>query len=140
MGEKSYLSTVAGYLAEAVYAQGRYGEAEELSRESQESADKGDALSQMLWRRIRGKLLARQGDTEQALKLAEEALALAAGTSGARASVDAYLEVAEIFNLLGRRHDAVALIEKAAHLYEETGDTLSARRARGQLEGQSAKR
>ena len=137
MGEKSYLSTVAAYLAEAVYAQGRYEEAEELSRESQEAADSGDALSQMLWRTIRGKLLARRGDAEQAVKLAEEALAVAAGTSGARPSVNVYLEAAEIFNLLGRRPDAEALIEKAVNLYEETGDTLLARRARGKLEGLS---
>jgi len=138
-GEKSYLSTVAAYLAEAVYAVGRYEEAEELSRESQDAAATQDVVSQILWRAVRGKVLARRGDSEPALRMAEEAVALARGAQSSRSATDVYLEVAEIFSLLGRLPDAVALIEKAAHLYEETGDALAARRARGKLEALSTK-
>jgi len=139
-GEKSFLSTVVAYLAEAVYAVGRYEEAEELSRESQDAAATQDVVSQILWRAVRGKVLARRGDAEPALRLAEEAVALARGAQSSRSATDVYLDVAEIFSLLGRLPDAVALIEKAAHLYEETGDALAARRARGKLEALSTKR
>ncbi len=139
-GEKSFLSTVAAYLAEAVYAVGRYEEAEELSRESQDAAATQDVVSQILWRAVRGKVLARRGDSEPALRLAEEVVALARGAQSSRPATDVYLDVAEIFSLLGRLPDAVALIEKAAHVYEETGDALAARRARGKLEALSTKR
>ena len=46
MGERYFLSTAAGELARAVYAQGRYAEAEELTRVAEELSADDDVTSQ----------------------------------------------------------------------------------------------
>ena len=61
IGELGWLSTVAGILGEALCAQGRYDEAEELTSVTEESADAEDAYSQALWRSVRAKVLTRRG-------------------------------------------------------------------------------
>ena len=61
MGEKSLLSTTAAMLAEAVHTQGRYEEAATFCAVSQATADPGDLVTQIIWRGVRAKLLARQG-------------------------------------------------------------------------------
>ena len=61
MGEKALLATTAAMLAEAVYAQGRYEEAETFCAVSQATADPEDLVTQMIWRGVRAKLLARRG-------------------------------------------------------------------------------
>jgi ATP/maltotriose-dependent transcriptional regulator MalT len=53
IGELSWLSTVAGILAEALYAQGRDEEAEEFIQVSAEAAGSDDAYSQGLFRDLR---------------------------------------------------------------------------------------
>ena len=60
MGEKYFLSTAAGELARAVYAQGRYAEAEELTLMAEELSAGDDLTSQALWRSVRAKALARR--------------------------------------------------------------------------------
>ena len=58
MGERYFLSTAAGELARAVYAQGRYVETEELTRIAEELSADDDVTSQALWRSVRAKALA----------------------------------------------------------------------------------
>ena len=58
-GERAYLSTIAGFLAHALYAEGKDEEAERFSRESEEAAAPDDVLSQVLWRTARAKILAQ---------------------------------------------------------------------------------
>ena len=78
MGEKYFLSTVAGELAQAVYAQGRYAEAEELTRVAEELSAEDDLTSQRsggrVGRRSRGAGSARRR------RLALEAVDLLEGT------------------------------------------------------------
>ena len=59
LGERAILSTIAAYLAEALYAQGRDEEALALTTVSAESAGKDDVTSQILWRVTAAKLKAR---------------------------------------------------------------------------------
>src|SRR5215472_5525809 len=49
MGEQSYLSTTAAYLARAVFAQARYEEAERLTEVSDETAAEDDLSSHAMW-------------------------------------------------------------------------------------------
>ncbi len=71
MGEKYFLSTAAGELARAVYAQGRYAEAEELTRTAEELSAADDLTSQALWRSVRAKALAQRGLGQEAEQLAQ---------------------------------------------------------------------
>jgi ATP/maltotriose-dependent transcriptional regulator MalT len=79
-GEVTFLSTVAGILAEAIYAQGRYDEADGFTRIGEESAGAEDMYSQVLWRSVRAKCLAREGHTTEALALARESVDLVEST------------------------------------------------------------
>ena len=65
MGDKAFLSTTAAYLAQAVYAQGRYEDASRYTEISEELASRDDLLTQVIWRSARAGLLARQGHLER---------------------------------------------------------------------------
>ena len=57
-GERAYRSTIAGFLAHALYAEVKDDEAERFSRESEQAASPDDVVSQVLWRIARAKILA----------------------------------------------------------------------------------
>jgi len=50
MGDRNYISTTAGMLAEVLYRQGRYQEWAELAGICQQLASLDDVASQFLWR------------------------------------------------------------------------------------------
>jgi tetratricopeptide (TPR) repeat protein len=58
MGERGYLSTVAGRLAEALCAQGRLEEAQQVTEQAQEAAAPDDIDARARWRAVRARLIA----------------------------------------------------------------------------------
>ena len=56
MGEYAFSSTIAGFLAQGLCAEGRYEEAARFSRASEEAAAPDDVFSQMLWRTSRARI------------------------------------------------------------------------------------
>jgi predicted ATPase/class 3 adenylate cyclase len=130
MGERSFLSTTAGFLSHTLYAQGEYDESARFSRTCEQLAAPDDAASQMLWRRSRAKILAREGNLQRAELLAREAVELGARTDFLDAHADAIVDLAEIHALGGRRDEAVAELEEAAKRYELKGNLPSLERAR----------
>src|SRR5205814_537567 len=52
LGEKSHFSSISHALSNALYAQGRYDEAEQLTRECAEASRPNDIHSQINWRAI----------------------------------------------------------------------------------------
>ena len=133
MGDLGRLSTEAAFLAQAVYVQGRYEEAESLTGVSEGAATPDDVFSQIAWRGVRSKALARRGEVEQAERLAREAVALAKGTDGLTLHGDALLDLAEVLRAAGRPDEAEAAVERALALYERKGNVVSATRARAAL-------
>jgi tetratricopeptide (TPR) repeat protein len=132
MGERYFLSTAAGELARAVYAQGRYAEAEELSRTAEELSADDDLTSQALWRSVRAKALARRGLGCEAEKLAREAVELLRGTDAWVVQADALEELAEVL-ALGGTDDGRAQLQEALDLLERKDDVVSAARVRTSL-------
>ena len=61
IGETSHFSSIAHGLSSAVYMQGRYDEAERLTKECERATRQNDIHSQILWRSTRAKVLARRG-------------------------------------------------------------------------------
>jgi tetratricopeptide (TPR) repeat protein len=127
------LSTEAAFLAQAVYAQGRHEEAEYLTGVGEGAATPDDVFSQMAWRSVRAKALARKGELAQAELLAREAVALAEETDGLNLHGDALLDLAEVLRVAGRPSDAVAAAGRALPLYERKGNLVLAARARAAL-------
>ena len=70
MGERNYISTIAGLLAEALCRQGRFEEALSHVTFCEAIAAPSDVYSQYLWRGIQGKLSARDGAGDEGVELA----------------------------------------------------------------------
>jgi predicted ATPase len=134
MGERSYLSTMAAFLARAVYAQERFDEAARLTAASDEAASADDLVSQVMWRGTQAKILARGGEGAAALELARQAATLSRETDFINMQADALADLAHVSILLDQAADAADVLEEAATLYEAKGNAVSAARARAQLE------
>jgi tetratricopeptide (TPR) repeat protein len=134
IGEKYLRSTVAGYLAQAVYGQGRYAEALELSRVTEELAADDDVTSQALWRSVRAKVLARRTSVGEAVPLAEQAVELLRRTDGLVTIARALVDLAEILALDDRPDEAREAVEEAVRLFERKGNVVGARQAAEALE------
>ena len=133
MGEKAYLSTVAGELAQVVWAQRRYEEAETLALACREAATGDDIRSQVLWRGVQAKVLAARGRQEAAERLAQEAVEAAEGTDFSNMQGTALMDLAQVLRTAGRVEDAAAAMERAGARFARKGNTVAAERAAGAL-------
>ncbi len=129
MGGVYYLSTVAALLSESLYLQGRFTEAEDLSRVSEEAADEGDPDTQHHWRSVRAKITARLGRGEEALRLAMEAVEYARRTDSPVFIGRTLLDRSEVLHLTGRHDEARVVAGEALAVAEAKGDIASAARA-----------
>jgi tetratricopeptide (TPR) repeat protein len=130
IGEVAWLSTDAGILAEAVDAQGRYDEALRFTRISEELAGTEDVYSNVLWRSVRAKVLARRGETAEAIRLANVSTRLAERTDFLHLRWHDLMCRTETFRLAGRTADADAAAEEAVRLAAAKGNMVGARLAR----------
>jgi class 3 adenylate cyclase/predicted ATPase len=133
IGEKSHFSSVTGLLARAVCAQGRYEEADQLSRESEQAARPNDIHTHILWRTARAKVLAHTGQLQAAETIAREAVEFAAESDFLDSHGDALVDLADVLRLAARRQEAASAFEQAVQLYEQKGNVISAARARARL-------
>jgi predicted ATPase/DNA-binding SARP family transcriptional activator len=126
---------LAASIAEVLFRQGRYEEAERFAAESEELAAADDLGAQWTWRSIRAKLLARRGETAEALALAREAVALSSGTDALTERARVLLDLAEVLRLAGDDAEMRAAAEEAIELYERKGDAGGAVEGRAFLVG-----
>ena len=113
-------------LAQALYALDRLDEAETWVRRGAELSSNDDAFTQMLWRQIEAKLLARRGRHEEAELLARESLAIAQTTDYLNGCGEAHTDVAEVLRLGGKVSEAVAELERALECYAAKGNLVMA--------------
>ena len=125
-------------LAQALLGLGREEEAEQWLERGRETAPSEERLPQMLWRQVRGKLLARRGELQEGDRLAREAVAIAEETDMLNAHADALIDLAKVLALAGR--DARAELEQALTLYERKGNLVMAERTRSRLAELTASR
>ncbi|HSC49947.1 MAG TPA: adenylate/guanylate cyclase domain-containing protein [Gaiellaceae bacterium] len=130
MGERSFRSTIAGLLAQALCALGEDDEAEQFSRVCRDTAAEEDVFSQVLWRSARAKVLARRGEAEAAEAAAREAVAIADRTDLLNTQADALLDLADVLAAAGRTDEARAAARAAAERFERKGNLPSLERAR----------
>ena len=130
MGERNYISTTAGLLAEVLYREARYDESAEFARVCEHLASPDDVASQFHWRCVRGKLRAREGAIDEARSLLSAAMALIETSDQLDLQGYGLLDFAEVQELAGAPAEAAALSERAAGLFERKGNVVSAQRAR----------
>jgi tetratricopeptide (TPR) repeat protein len=134
MGEKALFSTTAAVLAQALCAQGRFEEAYAYTETAEHAGAAEDRFTQMRWRAVRARILARRGKVRAAEKLAREATDLSSRTDSINDQADVLLDAADVLRLTGHG-DPAALVAEAAWLYERKGNRVSAAAARALLDG-----
>jgi class 3 adenylate cyclase/tetratricopeptide (TPR) repeat protein len=130
MGETGRLSTLAARLAEVVYRQGRYEEADRFGKMSEQAATANDVASQAGWRSVRAKIAARRGDLERAEELAREAVVLMESTDALDMHASAFMDLAEVLRIAGRIDEAAAAAKRAIELFDAKRNLVAAQRAR----------
>jgi class 3 adenylate cyclase/tetratricopeptide (TPR) repeat protein len=127
------LATTRAMLAQAVYAQGRFAEADELCRVAADAGAAEDMVTHVIWRGVKAKLLARDGKFEQAEALAREAVDLVEPTDLLSHRGDAMLDLAEVRRMCSRTDTYHPAAQIALSLYEQKGNVVGAARARSLL-------
>lgn len=130
MGDTGALPTVAALLGEALVACERYEEALAVTEEARVATDAFDLAAQVQWRCPQAKALAWRGRDKKALRIAEQAVRLAARTDFLNMHADALAALAEVHRLQGRREQATQAITQAVSLYERKGNLVAASRAK----------
>ncbi|HET9559892.1 MAG TPA: tetratricopeptide repeat protein, partial [Actinomycetota bacterium] len=134
MGEHNYLATTAAFLAQAIAAQGRHGDAEAYVVVSRDTGAGEDFLAQVVWQGLLARILAARGQLAEAEELARATVALAARTDFLNQHGDALLELAGVLDEAGRAAEARTAVDEALGLYERKGNHVAAARARRRLE------
>jgi tetratricopeptide (TPR) repeat protein len=124
LGERGWLSTVAGHGAEALNRLGRDDEAWRLTERAEEAGGAHDVITQMQIRQVRAKLLARRGELDVAEPLAREALALGDPTDSLEVKANSRYDLAIVLIRAGKRDEALAALAEARTLYEQKGHTV----------------
>ena len=124
LGERSHFSTITHALATALYLQGRFDEAEAMTRECEEACRPNDVHSSILWRSVRAKVLAAKGSIDEAVRLGREAVELAATSDFHLGHAQATLDLAVVYETAGREDSAAECRADAARLFELKGVKL----------------
>ncbi len=138
IGEIGYLSTHLGYHARVLYELGRFDEAAEKTDLAERLGASDDVATQTLWRQLRAKLLAREGDEDAAVALAMEAAAMTEGTDCWDTLSTAFEDLGEVYALVGRNDDAVRAYGKALDVCERKGAIVVADNLRAKVAGLGA--
>jgi tetratricopeptide (TPR) repeat protein len=132
--ERSHLATTAAELADVLYARERFDEADEWTRTAERHAASDDLGAQFTWRSVRGKIVAKAGDFEEAEEFARRALELVDRTDALNQRANVRLDFAHVLFLAKQTDAAAAVASEAADMYEQKGNSVSARVARGMIE------
>ena len=130
MGDQGYRSSVAAFLARALFGQGRLDEAEEVAQRAEAAASPDDVWSQTLSRGTRAKVLASRGAFADAEQLGRDTVAVLQETDALELKAVALLDLAEVFVYAGGSREAALSAEQALSLYEQKGNVVAAERAR----------
>jgi class 3 adenylate cyclase/tetratricopeptide (TPR) repeat protein len=127
MGDWGHFATLAPKLADALFIQGGHDEeAQRLTQLAERSATPGVADEDIGWRRVRAKLLARQGDAEEGERVAREATGRAALTDLLDDHAQALADLAAVLRLGGRLEESAMALEEAILLHEQKGNIVAA--------------
>jgi class 3 adenylate cyclase/tetratricopeptide (TPR) repeat protein len=134
LNEIYFASTLAALLAEALYVEGDYAEAEAFTRKAEELAPEDDTWTQAAWRSTRAKLLAvTEAGGQEALLLARQGVELLETTDAPVWRANALSDYATVLEAYGQTHDARASLEQALSLYESKAASVPVERTRMRL-------
>lgn len=133
-GERAWLSTIAAHVAQALYQLDRVDEAEAWAERSAELGASDDATTQLLSRMVKAKALARRGEAARAEQVAQEALDIAGAIQQPNYQAIAYMDLATVLSLNGRRREARAARRRALELARQKANLPLAERIEAMLD------
>ncbi|MDQ4125194.1 MAG: AAA family ATPase [Actinomycetota bacterium] len=137
IGEKGILPTLQTQLADLVYASGDLAEARKLAEAARDLSAPDDSLTEMKWRSVLSKIAAREGELDEAVRLAEAAVAVGAKTGYLDWYAGVLVDTAEAMAAAGRRDAAIASLEQAEAMYSRKGNVVSVGAVKEKLRGVS---
>jgi class 3 adenylate cyclase/tetratricopeptide (TPR) repeat protein len=133
MGDLGHLCSLAPYLVDALYGQGRFEEAWPWVEIASGAAIDDDIDGQMSVRRVRAKLLAQRGEFEEAERVAREATVFGGRSDFLDEHAMTWEDLAEVLRFGGKEKEAAAAIEEAIRLRGLKGTVAAVERLRGLL-------
>jgi class 3 adenylate cyclase/tetratricopeptide (TPR) repeat protein len=133
LGRWSELSTEAGGLALVYCDLERLDDAERWTARAAELGTEEDAVTQMLWRQARARVLVRRGEHEEAERLARMAIEIADTTEDLNSKAEARADLAEVLVLAGRPDEAGPVVEEALARFEAKENVVRAGQMRTRL-------
>ena len=134
LGDRNFISTVSAHLAEALYQQDKYEESNRFATFSAGIAAPDDLATQVLWRGVSAKLLARQGQVENAERVGREAVELSRRSEDPiDDQASALMNLASVLRAVGKYQEAALMAAEALSLFERKGNVVSAAAARSFL-------
>jgi tetratricopeptide (TPR) repeat protein len=129
-GEQGLLSTLAAFLAQALYTQGRFDEARRWIDVSRETATSDDYDAQAWWRSAQAKLLARGEEFDEAESVARAAIEFIDRSDELDNQAHMRLSLVEVYRLAGRPDDAIPVLDEAIARFEQKGNLVMIDRSR----------
>ena len=139
MGHTGFLSTIAAELGRVLELRHRFEEAQHLTVVSERAAAPEDLVSQVAWRGVRARLLARRNAFPRAEEVVEQAVRLAEQTDYVDLQGLAHFDRAFVLRAAGRPGEAEQALRRALERWEAKGDLVMAERARSVLAGLAAR-
>jgi predicted ATPase/class 3 adenylate cyclase len=125
-GDLYFLTSEEAELARALWVQGRFDEAEELSRSSQTHAGPEDLMAQAQWRQTRALVLASAGKRVEAEQLARAAIEVLARTDFIWMKALGSETLGTVLELGGNPFGAIGAFREALEAWETKGNVVSA--------------
>jgi len=119
MADRAYLSLAASGLAEALYAQGCFEEAQQMSEQAEATAGPDDFDPQARWKIVRVKLLAQRGQFPAARRLLGEVQAALPPGEWPLLEAETLVAKAEIARLAGAPEEAEHHLRAALRIYQD---------------------
>jgi class 3 adenylate cyclase/tetratricopeptide (TPR) repeat protein len=133
LGRWAELSTTAGGLALVHAELGRLDDAERWAARAEELGAPEDAVTHMLWRQARARVLARHGELGEAERLVCEAIEIGETTEDLNSKAEARADLGEILALAGRREEAADVVEEALARFEAKENVVRSQQMRTRL-------
>jgi len=133
LGETGFNSTMTALLASVLCDLGRFEEAEANAARSRELSAEDDFASQAAWRMARARVVSHRGEHDEALALADEAVAINATTDYLTWQAESDEVRGMVLAAAGRTDEAIAAYGVALERFERKGAVPAAARTRTRI-------
>jgi tetratricopeptide (TPR) repeat protein len=133
MGERGYASTLAGEAGRRLVTLGRLDEARAYAEICRSTTAEDDFASQAEWRQVLARILVREGEPGEAMRLIDEAVALTEASDYLIVIASAHVDRADVLRLAGRPGDAAESLRKSLEAAERKGILPMVERIRSEL-------